>query len=186
MDLPALALVEVNSIARGVVVADAACKKAHVRLLQSHPVSPGKHVVIFAGGVAEVEESLAAGLAAAGATLVDKLFLPYAHAALAPLVGGAQAGPPGGRHDAVGIVETFTIAATLAAADAAVKAAEVTLCDMRLGQGIGGKAFFSLSGELHAVEAATDAARAAIEAGLLAAIEIIAAPAEELRSRLFV
>ncbi len=185
MDLPALALIEVNSIARGVVVADAMVKKAPVRLLQSHPVSPGKHVVVFAGGVAEVDEALAAGVTAAAATLVDRLFLPHAHGSLAPLVAGRPAHPPGGRYEAVGIFETFTLAATIAAADAAAKAAEVTLCEMRLGQGIGGKAYFTMTGELDAVEAAAGAARAAIEPGLVAAVEIIASPHEDLRTKLF-
>jgi len=185
VDLPALALVEVNSIARGVVVVDALVKKAPVRVLQTHPVSPGKHMAVFAGGVAEVEEALAAGLAAAAATLVDKLLLPYAHAQLAPLVAGHAAKPPGGRYESVAIFETFTIAATLAAADAAAKAAEVTLCEMRLGQGIGGKAFFTMTGELDAIEAAAAAARGAVEPGLVAALEIIAAPHEDLRAKLF-
>jgi microcompartment protein CcmL/EutN len=185
VDLPALALVEVNSIARGVVVADALVKKAPVRLLQSHPVSPGKHVIVFAGGVAEVEEALAAALAAAAATLVDKLLLPFAHATLAPLVAGHAAHPPGGRYEAVGVFESFTIAATIAAADAAAKAAEVTLCEMRLGQGIGGKAFFTMTGDLDAIEAAGAAARAAVEPGLVAALEIIASPHEDLRTKIF-
>jgi microcompartment protein CcmL/EutN len=185
VDLPALALIEVSSIARGVVVADALVKKAPVRLLQSHPVSPGKHVVIFAGGVAEVDESLAAGVAVASSTLVDRLFLPQAHASLAPLVAGRPALPPGGRFESVVVVETFTIAAALAAADAAAKAAEVTLCDMRLGQGIGGKAYFTMTGELHDVEAAAAAAQAAIEPALLAALETIASPHDDLRAKLF-
>jgi microcompartment protein CcmL/EutN len=185
VDLPALGLVEVNSIARGVVVADVMVKKAPVRLLQSHPVSPGKHVVVLAGGVAEVDEALDAGVAMAAATLVDRLFLPHAHASLAPLVAGRAALPPGGRYEAVGIFETFTIAATIVAADAAAKAAEVTLCDMRLGQGIGGKAYFTMTGDLDAIEASAAAARGAVEGGLVAAVEIIASPHEDLRTRLF-
>jgi microcompartment protein CcmL/EutN len=182
---PALALIESNSIARGVVIADALVKKAHVTILQTHPVSPGKHVTVFAGEVAEVEEALAAGTAAAAATLVDRLFLPYAHAQLAPLVAGERRPPPGGGHDSVAIVETFTLAATIAAADAAAKAAEVTLLEMRLGQGIGGKAYFTMTGALDAVEAAAAAGRAAVEAGLLAAVELIPAPHADLRTRLF-
>src|SRR5688572_19662805 len=85
---PALGIVELTSIARGVLVADAMVKKAPVRILQSHPISPGKHLIVIAGGVAEVDESMQAGLAVAGATLVDRLFLPQAHAQLAPLVAG--------------------------------------------------------------------------------------------------
>jgi microcompartment protein CcmL/EutN len=85
---------------------------------------------------------------------------------------------------AVAVVETFTICATVLAADSAAKAAQVTLVEMRLGQGLGGKAYFTMTGELDAVEAAADAARAAIESGLLVGIELIAAPHADLRAKL--
>ena len=49
MSPPALALVELSSIARGVVVTDAVCKKAPVDVVRSAPVSPGKFVSLFVG-----------------------------------------------------------------------------------------------------------------------------------------
>ena len=182
---PALAVVELSSIARGVVVADAMVKKAPVRILQTHPVSPGKHVVVIDGEVAEVEEALAAGLAVASATLVDRLFLPQAHASLAPLVAGKSHAPPGGAHDSVGVFETYSLCATVLAADAAAKAADVTLLEMRLGQGIGGKGYFTMTGSLDSIEAAAAAARGAIEPALLYGLEIIAAPHKDLGKKLF-
>jgi microcompartment protein CcmL/EutN len=186
----ALGIVEVQSIARGIVVSDAIAKKAPVQILQSHPISPGKHLVILAGGVAEVEESMAAGIAVAGATLVDRLLLPQAHPQLAPMVAGgatslgAHAPPPGGLVDSVAIVETYSVCGAVIAADAACKAADVSLVDMRLGVGLGGKAFFTLSGPLWAVEAAVAAGQGVIDQGLLVGVEIIAAPHEDLRRRL--
>jgi microcompartment protein CcmL/EutN len=181
---PALGILELTSIARGVVCADAMAKRAPIRILQTHPISPGKHVVVIAGDVAEVEEAIGAGVAAAGAALVDRLMLPQAHVQLAPLVAaGAPVASPA-RLDAVAVFETFTVCSTVLAADAAAKAAEVRLLEMRLGQGLGGKAFFTMTGALDAVEAAAAAGRAAIEAGLLVGIEVIPAPHEDLRSRL--
>ena len=84
--LPALALLEIATLARGVVVADAVAKRAQVQLLLCEPVSPGKYLVLFAGGVAEVDESLGAGAQAAGEALVDRLFLPQAHEQLLPAI----------------------------------------------------------------------------------------------------
>jgi microcompartment protein CcmL/EutN len=185
MGSPALAILELSSIARGVVVADAMVKKAVVRILQTHPISPGKHVVIVDGEVAEVEEALGAGLAAAAGSLVDKLLLPQAHAALAPLVAGKAAKPPGGKHDSVGVFESYSVCATVLAADAAAKAAEVTLLEMRLGQGIGGKGVFTMTGELDAVEAAMAAAQGVVEPALVFETQIIAAPHDDLRGKLF-
>jgi microcompartment protein CcmL/EutN len=179
---PALGMLELTSIARGVIAADAMAKKAPVRILQSHPISPGKHLIVIAGGVAEVDESLAAGIAAAGATLVDRLFLPQAHAQLAPLVaGGAEQRAPTG---AVAIFETYSATATVLAADAAAKAAEVTLLDMRLGQGLGGKGFFTMTGDLESIEAAAAAGQMVVDGGLVVGVEIIPRPHEDFARRL--
>ena len=66
---PALGVLELSSVARGVVTADAALKRAPSVLVSSRAVSGGKHLVIVEGGVAEVEESMAAGRAAARASV---------------------------------------------------------------------------------------------------------------------
>ncbi len=178
---PALALVELASIARGVVVSDAMVKKAPVRILQTHPISPGKHVIVVAGEVAEVEESMATAVEVAGSALVDRLFLPQAHP---PLIAGAPNPARPEELDSVGILETHTVCATVVAADAAAKAADVVLLDMRLGQGIGGKAFFTLTGDLNDVQAALEAGEKAIEPALLVGTELIPAPHDDLRRRL--
>jgi microcompartment protein CcmL/EutN len=185
MTPPALAILELSSIARGVFAADAMVKKSPVRILYSHPISPGKHLVIIDGGVAEVEEALAAGLAAAAGTLVDRLFLPQAHAALAPLIAGKPTAVPRGGHDSVGIVETCSVCAAVTAADAAAKAAEAALLELRLGQGIGGKAYFTLTGELDAVDAAMAAGRGVIEPAMIFETQIIASPHADLKKKLF-
>jgi microcompartment protein CcmL/EutN len=188
---PALGIVELSSIARGVVAADAAVKRAPVRILQSHPISPGKYVIVMWGGVAEVEESMGAALAVAASATVDKLFLPQAHHELAPLIERASPlnGAPilageGPDTDSVALVETCTICATVLAADAAAKAAAVTLLDLRLGQGIGGKGFFTMNGDLESIEAAAAAAQGILDPSLLVGVEIIPAPHADLRRRL--
>jgi microcompartment protein CcmL/EutN len=183
---PALGMIELGSIARGVVVADALVKRAAARLLMARPVSSGKHLILLRGEVAEVGESMSAALAAAGAALVDRLELAMADEQLwrllpdpaAPADWGADEGA-----EAVAVVETATVCASIAAADAAVKTAPVILRDLRLAAGIGGKAFFTLTGLLADVEAAADAARAVADDRLVG-LEIIAAPAPELRGRL--
>ena len=178
----ALALLEIASLARGVVAADAVAKKASVELLQCGPVSPGKYLVLFAGGVAEVDESLQAGAAAAGDSLLDRLFLSQAHEQLLPAV---RAGTQGFAHaqaeEPAGLIEVHSVAAALRSADAACKAAEVRLQLLHLARGIGGKAWFILRGELHSVEASMQAATAAAGDGLLAGAEIIARPHCDLR-----
>src|SRR5207237_1492570 len=115
-----LALLEVASLARGVVAADAVAKRAQVELLECGPVSPGKYLILFAGGVAEVDESLQAGRAAAGESLLDRLFLPQAHQQLLPaLRAGSRGFPHEAAEETAGLVELHSVAAALRSADAA-------------------------------------------------------------------
>lgn len=183
----ALALVEIASLARGVVCADAAVKRARVELLACEAVTPGKYLLLFGGEVAEVEEALKAAEEAAGASKLDRLWLPQAHPDLLPALRAGAAGLPdeaamqAGR--SAGVVELLTVAAALRAADAACKAALVRLQLLHLARGIGGKAWFVLRGELHDVEAAVLAAQEAAGEGMLAGAEIIAQPHPDLRGR---
>lgn len=175
--MPALSVVEVGSIARGIVVADAIVKRAAVRLLRSDPVTPGKLVIVMAGPVAEVEESLDAAQEAAGVEELDVLLLPHAHPAIVPALEGIEREPLEG---AVGVLELATVAATLRAADAALKEAETELAALHLARGIGGKGYVVLSGEQHAVEASLDAGDGAVEAQHRVGRELIARPHPDL------
>jgi microcompartment protein CcmL/EutN len=172
---PALALVELSSVARGLSTVDALVKKAPVRIDQAHPISPGHFLIVFTGDVAEVEESFTEALAAAGDRLIDQVFLPQVHGEVATAVAGAIVG-----RDltdlSVAIVETFTVASAISASDAACKAAEVQVIQMRLGQGLGGKAYFVLAGELYDIEAAVSAATGAIPSSHVQDTEIIPRP----------
>jgi microcompartment protein CcmL/EutN len=147
-------------------------------------VSPGKYLVLFAGGVAEVDESLRAGREAAGSSLLDALFLPQAHAQLLPaLRAGPRGFPAEAAEETAGLVELHSVAAALRSADAACKAAEVRLQLLHVARGIGGKAWFVLRGGLEAVEAAVLAATQAAGEGLLAGAEVVARPHPDLRGR---
>jgi len=170
-------LLELSSVARGVVAADAMAKRAMVRLVLAHPVSPGKFVVLLTGGEEEVAEAMGAGEAAAADTLVDRLYLPKVDPQVVPAMeGGVQVS--GAR--ALGSVETFSVAAAVLAADRAVKAAEVQLVQLRLARGLGGRAFFHLTGHLHQVEAGVEAAQQIIHDGMLLTTEIIPRPHPDL------
>ena len=180
----ALALIEVASIARGHRVADAMVKRAPVALLRCEAVSPGKLLVLVEGDVASVEEAFRAGLAVAGDATLDKLYLPQAHEQLGgALRGEARAGDVADV-EALGVVETTTVAATILAADAAAKAAAVRVIEMQLARGIGGKGYFIVTGTLGDVEAAVEAGLGAVDANLVCATEIIAAPHEDFVARL--
>jgi microcompartment protein CcmL/EutN len=186
---PALGLLELTTIARGVIVADAALKRAPAVLLSSRTLSGGKHLVILHGGVAEVGEAMAAGVLVAGDKLRDRCELALADDQIWPMLveGGVVAAPDwssDGGAEAVAIVETATVCAAIAAADAACKVADVVVRDVRLAVDLAGKALFTLTGSLDSIDAAADAAREAA-GDRLVDLERIAQPAPELRGRLF-
>lgn len=162
---PALGLLELSSIAVGVVTGDAMVKRAPVAVLRAGTVHPGKYLVLVGGEVADVEEALAAGrdIAAgrdtAAGHLSDELFLPDVHAEVVATLGGRRAEGDG---EAVGVFETRTVAALLRAADRGVKAAEVTLREVRLADDLGGKAYCLFRGAVADVEAAVEAAEASL------------------------
>lgn len=174
----AVALVEVASISKGYVTLDAVAKRARVTVKIARPVTPGKLLILFAGDVAAVAESLEAARETAGAQLIDELFLPYAHRRLLPALDGVAQPEPG---ESVGVVELATVAATLEAADVALKATDVALVRMHLAVGIGGKGYFTLAGELADVEAALDAVRDHAKPDRVVGIELIPRPHGEVR-----
>jgi microcompartment protein CcmL/EutN len=150
---PALALLEFSSIAAGIEAADAMVKRAPIDVIKAGTVQPGKYLVLIGGEVADVEESLTAGREVGGAASVDFVYLPQVHPEVVEAIGGGRV--PESR-DALGIVETTTVAAAIHAADAGIKGAEVRLVEVRLADGLGGKGIVLFSGLVADVEAAVE------------------------------
>ncbi|HEX6209068.1 MAG TPA: BMC domain-containing protein [Actinomycetota bacterium] len=158
---PALALLEFDSIARGIEAGDAMIKRSPLQVLRAGTVHPGKYLVLVGGMTADVEEAMDAGREVAGPDLVDLVYLPDVHPHVVTAIGGERREDPG---EALGVVETRTVAASILAADAGVKAAAVVLREVRLADGLGGKGYVLLGGPVAEVEAAVEAALARIEA----------------------
>jgi microcompartment protein CcmL/EutN len=148
---PALALLEFRSIAAGIHAGDAMIKRGPVAAIVAGTVHPGRYLVMVTGEVGDVEEAVAAGIEAAAAALLDRVFLPDVHPGVVAAVRGARVGRAG---EALGVIETTTVAATLEAADAAVKGATVDLVAVHLADGLGGKGYSLFSGSVSDVQAA--------------------------------
>jgi microcompartment protein CcmL/EutN len=164
MTEPALALIDFSSIAVGIESADAMVKRAQLEVIRAGTVQPGRYLVLIGGTVAEVQESLAAGRQMGGESVLDHVFLPHVHPDVVSAIGGTRT--PDTR-DAVGVVETTTVAAAIRAADAGVKGAEVRLVEIRMADGLGGKGIVMYSGVVADVEAAVEIAAGAVLPGLL-------------------
>ena len=151
----AIGMVELTSIARGIETADLMVKAAQVKLLRSSTVCPGKYMILIGGETGDVKASMREGLAHGGAAVVDQLLLPNAHEQLFPAISMTNRRE---RPGAVGVLEFYSIASAIEAADVAVKAADVTLIEIRTGYAVGGKGFVTLTGDVGAVKAAVAAA----------------------------
>ncbi len=157
MSDPAIALLEFDSISAGIVAGDAMVKSSPIGAIYAGTVHPGKYLVLVSGDTASVEVALATGSETGGSSVSDTVFLPDIHPDVtAAIVGGAAGASLA--EEALGIVETSTVAAVIDAADAGVKTADVTVSSVRLADGLGGKGYVLFSGQVAEVEAAVEAA----------------------------
>jgi microcompartment protein CcmL/EutN len=173
-----IGLIELTSIAAGFQTADAMLKAAGVSLLLSRSICSGKYMVMVQGDVAAVQAAVSAGTGAARFAVIDSFVIPNLHEAVFAAIAGASKVED---LEALGIVESFSVASLIEGADAAVKAANVQLIEIRLAMALGGKAFVTLTGNVAAVESAVDAAAQVVGSkGMLVNKVVIPSPRPEL------
>ena len=177
---PALGLLELDSIAAGIAAGDAMAKRAPIDVIYAGTIHPGRYLVLVGGSVADVEEAVEAGRDSGGASVLDTVLLPHVHPGV---VAGVRCTRLGGKGEALGVVETPTVASIVDAADAGMKEARVRLLELRLADGLGGKGYLLFDGTVADVEAAGDAAVARAH-GARGAYRVIAQLHAEMRENL--
>ena len=171
----AIGMVELNSIAKGIETCDYMVKASQVELIRSSTVCPGKYLILIAGDTGDVRAAMKEGESRGGECVVDTLLLPNVHPQLIPAISMATQTPPLG---AVGVLEFYSVASAITAADIAAKAANITLIEVRIGYAIGGKGYVTLTGDVGAVRAAVAAATR--DAQLLVGTTVIPRPAKQV------
>ena len=173
-----IGLVELTSIAAGYQVTDAMLKAADVEVVLSRSICSGKYMVMVRGDVAAVEAAVASGTRAGHFSVIDTFVIPNLHEAVFPALSGVTKVEA---LEALGIVESFSVASLIEGADAAVKAANIQLIEIRLAMALGGKAFVTLTGNVAAVQSAVDAGAQIVGSkGMLVNKVVIASPRPEL------
>jgi microcompartment protein CcmL/EutN len=175
-----IGLIELSSVATGFLVEDVMLKAGSIKLLLARSICSGKFLIVVSGDVASVEAALAAGGVAAGPSLIEKGQIPRLHPSVLQAISQATEVDP--RHlRSIGVIETFSAGSIIAAADAAVKSADVTLLRVHLAMALGGKGFLMLAGDVASVQAAVAAgSKTAADEGMLVGRNVIAAPSPEL------
>ena len=173
-----IGFLEFNSIAKGIEAADIVLKTAEVGLIFSRSGCPGKYYLLFHGEVAAVKASLDAGMKLAGDHVVDSCVIPRVHPQVIKAINMTNIPDA---MQAVGVMEYYSVTASIFSADAAVKAADVDLVDVRLGTGIGGKSYVILTGEVAAVRESVKAGTSTPNAeGMIVSSVVIPSPHPEL------
>jgi len=174
----AIGLVEFTSIAQGIECADIMVKTAEVNILVAKTTCPGKYIVLVSGDVSSVQQSVNAGRELGADTVVDYFVIPNVHPSILPAISGTTSIR---EIKALGIIETYSVASLIEAADSAVKAGDVEPLLLHLAFGIGGKSYTILTGEVASVKAAVEEGSGlASEKGLLIRQVVIPRPAKQL------
>lgn len=179
----AIGMVELTTVSAGFAAADEMAKAADVEILQAEVTCPGKFVVLITGELSAVRASVDRGAARFGDKVIDTFVLGNPHEAIFPAIYGT-AQPE--KIDALGILETYDVAAMIVAADLAAKTAIVDLIELRLAKGMCGKSYMTLTGSVSAVEAAIERAKNEVgDKGMFLDSSVIARPSDKLVKYIF-
>lgn len=178
----AIGMVEYKTVSSGMMAADRMVKTAEVEILQADTVCPGKFMVLISGDLSAVKASVEAASVVDAEQLIDTFVLGNPHDSIfSALYGASEIGTP----DALGVLETFSAAAAIVAADTAAKTALVELIELRLARGMCGKSYLLLTGEIAAVEAAIEKAKiGAGENGMFLDSAVIPRPDKKFWSKI--
>lgn len=176
----AVGMIELSSIALGYEVEDAMLKAADVQLLLARTICSGKYLVVIGGDVSGVQTAISNGITTGREGVIDNIVIPNVHPSVLPAISGTVDLHPN-EVGALGVVETFSAASAVEAADAAVKAAAVVPFRIHLAMAIGGKGYCLLTGDVSACQAAVAAgSEVASNHGLLVNRVVIPRPRREL------
>lgn len=174
----AIGVIELKNVPKGVEATDDALKSAGVTLVTAHPSCPGKYEIILTGSISDVTAATTHVLKKFDGYVIDSSIMGRIDQSVIKALFGTEKSEKSG---SLGILETFSAATCIKAADLAVKTAKVEIYDLRVSRGLGGKGVFLITGEVGDVTAAIEAgANYAMREGMLSASSVIAAPHKEL------
>lgn len=174
----AIGMVEYKTVASGMQAADLMIKTADVTVLEAQTVCPGKYIVIISGDLSAVRAAVDAAKRTYDYQLIDSFVLGNPHESIFSAIYGAASVE---NAKALGILETFSAASMIVAADAAAKTSMVDLIELRLARGMCGKSYMLLTGDVAAVQAAIEKAQAEVgDEGMFLDSAVIPNPDEKL------
>ena len=170
----AIGLIEYKTVSSGMTATDILVKSANVELLQAETVCPGKYFALIEGEVAAVLSAIEAAKKAIPDKLIDDFVLGNPHESIFQAIWGTTSVD---QPNALGILETYSVAQAIVGADVAAKAADIKLVELRLARGMCGKSYMLITGEVAAVTMAIEKAKASAgEYGMYLDSSVIPSP----------
>ena len=178
----AIGVIELKCIPKGVEAADAALKSAGVEMVSAHPCCPGKYEIILSGSISNITAAVNHVVSRFDGYVIDSSIMGRIDEQVIKALFGTGTSTPDG---ALGLIETFSAASAIKCADIAVKTSRVSIYDLRVSRGMGGKGVVMLTGEIGDVTAAVEAgSNYAKSVASLSATSVIAAPHDDLWSQM--
>ena len=175
-----IGLLELSCIHKGFESLDRMLKAAAVEKLLGRTICSGKYLILVKGELADVEAAVGAGREAAAYALVNALVISNVEAAVFPAISGTTAFE-GAEYDGMLVVETFSVASCIKAADIALKTADITMVRIHAAMAVGGKAYFVATGLIDALKSVIDPVLEFLkEEGSLVGYSLITQPGEEV------
>lgn len=174
----AIGMLEYMTVSAGMEATDLMLKTAEVELIEAQTVCPGKYIALITGDLSAVKAAIEASKVKFEEKLIDTFVLGNPHEAIFPAIyGTANVENP----SALGILETYSAASIIVAADVAAKTSAVDLIELRIARGMCGKSYMTLTGDVAAVTAAIEKAKAELEPkGTFLDSSVIARPSDKL------
>ena len=174
----AIGVIELKSIPKGVEAADDALKSSGIEMVSAHPSCPGKYEIVLTGSISNVTVAVEHVKSRFDGYVIDSSVMGRIDEQVIKALFGTGEGK---REGSLGIIETFSAASAIKAADIAVKTARVEIYDLRVSRGMGGKGVVMITGDVGDVTAATEAgANYAKGISTLSSYTVIAAPHKDL------
>lgn len=163
-----LGIVESKTIAAGVYLADAMMKAASVELVRASTICSGRYLIYVSGDRGAVATSVSVAQES-GLNLKDSYVISQVSAEVLAVL---KKEVPVDHVQAMGVVECRSVSSGIVAADTVIKRSDVQLARFVSGQGINGKSYFVMSGDVASVEEAAEAARSVLGKNLVEAVVI--------------
>ena len=148
-----IGVIELASLHKGYAVQDAILKSANVEKIIARSICSGKYIIIVRGDIADLEACLEKATEAGGFAVVNALMIPNVDDKVFPAIAGNTT-LESPSVDAMAIIETFSVAAAIKAADSAVQEADIDILRIHIAMAIGGKGMVVLTGNIDALKSA--------------------------------